>query len=85
MNFLGLQTEVLEACNWCEEELKASLDEFRSVLESINLSKHTSDNIFIHIENKLKDSLGKTKALILIRILNFHKEEIIELITLPEN
>tara|TARA_S200000501_G_scaffold375280_2_gene426915 strand:+ start:738 stop:992 length:255 start_codon:yes stop_codon:yes gene_type:complete len=81
---LSCQTELLEACNWDEDELSSSLDQACQILQDLQFDAKSYKDIFILVESELGKVLDKTKTKIVMKIIETQRKEMIDLLNAPE-
>tara|TARA_Y100001973_G_C5177832_1_gene323120 strand:+ start:409 stop:699 length:291 start_codon:yes stop_codon:yes gene_type:complete len=82
---LSLQTELLEACDWDEDLLSSSLSVFSEVLQNESICGQSYKDIFISIETKLEKKLGFRQSKIMMKMIECHRKEMIDLMNAPES
>ena len=80
---LSLQTELLEACEWDEEELELVMQSTADYLNNYDLNNHGSWHE-IRVEFELQHEFDKQISDIIINIFELRKNEFIKLTELPE-
>lgn len=82
---LSLQTELLEACNWNEDELKDVMEKVALYLNSLDLkSGITWNKLSLDIKKYLSNNFNKQITTIIINTIDSKKNEFQKLMELPE-
>ena len=80
-----MQTELLEACNWDEQELESVMQGVASYLNKLDLSDSKSwVDIKYNIKYSLENMFNKQISSIIMNIVKLKKEEFLILTELPE-
>ena len=83
---VGLQTELLEACDWDEELLEAQMSIFSEVIKGFYFPKtFTWDMMKVSMRQALKNRIETNLVEIFITILENEKDNIIKHSQLEEN
>ena len=82
---LSLQTEMLEACDWDEQELELVMQSASSYLNGLVLKDYrTWVDIKYSIKYDLQSMFNKKISCIIMNIVKLKKEEMLNLMELPE-
>ena len=82
---LHMQTRLLEACNWDEEELQETLEAFQVFLDNLPIPKKTQWKDFREIIlSYSKNTFGEQLGDIFINIIDHEKDHMIKLLNLEE-